>query len=73
MIKETFFLILFNISGEPTILPDGWSPIIIKEENCNDRKEFARNYIETIESLPPLFGIFCGSFSEIQEKIGNSK
>lgn len=67
--KEIFLAIIFMFNGTPTII-DGWQ---MREyptmEVCNTRKEYMENYIVSLDGVPEVGVIYCGTFEQIQHQI----
>ena len=67
---KVLLVILFTVNGEPTIIQDGYMPIEVDANVCDQRAEFARDYLENDlpDEHPPLYGVFCGTEQELQER-----
>lgn len=65
---EIFLVIVFSVSGGPYIFDDDWGPRIQPSyEVCAERADRVIEYIEEQTDLPPLYGVICGTTSEVRE------
>jgi hypothetical protein len=65
---KTFLVILFMVNGQPTIMVNGFSPIAVDADVCEQRIEYVRDYIPTVPNLPEIYDVVCGTQEELQEQ-----
>ena len=66
---KTYLVVIFMIGGQPTIIEDGFSPLEMDVSTCAARREFALDYLARDPSVPDIFGVYCGTREEIQNRI----
>jgi len=66
---KVLLVIVFSINGEPTIIEDGYSPLLVDESVCEERRQHAIDYLSTLSNIPEVFGVYCGTQEEIQEQL----
>lgn len=66
---KTFLVAIFLINGEPSFL-DGYYPREVKSvEVCEDRRVFMLEYLRSVDGLPEVGDVVCGTEEDIQKRI----
>ena len=65
---KTLLVILFIINGEPSIIQDGFAPMEVDAAQCEQRAQFAREYIPSVPDMPELYGVYCGTEQELKKR-----